>query len=280
MSDPGEAVPRRSLAVLGSPIAHSRSPLLHSAAYRQLGLDWDYGRREVRSGELAGFLGGLGTEWRGLSLTMPLKREVLPLLDEADELVEITGAANTVLLDGTIRGFNTDVGGIEAAFAERGVPAPHRVLILGGGATAASVLTAVARLGATEAVVAVRSPERAAALPRLGARLGLGVALLSLGGELPVDVDLVASTLPGDATPPLPEVAPGTALLDAAYDPWPSTLARHWARVGAGPTVSGLEMLVHQALLQVRIFARGDPGVPLPGEAGVLRAMKAAVGGF
>ncbi|BDZ46955.1 shikimate dehydrogenase [Naasia aerilata] len=264
------------LAVLGSPIGHSRSPQLHAAAYRELGLDWEYGRSEVRSGDLAAFIGGLDPSWRGLSLTMPLKREVLPLLDERDELTELTGAANTVLLAGGTRtGFNTDVGGIEAAFAERGVPPLSTALVLGGGATAASVLVALARLGVTSVTVAVRDPGRAEPLVELAAAVGVQLAVAAFGAELPA-TDLLASTLPGDAPPP-PLPAPGrAALLDVAYDPWPSRLADGWA----GPVVNGLDMLLHQALLQVRVFVNGDPGRVLDGEAGVLRAMRAAVGGF
>src|SRR5665213_2310866 len=104
--------PARKLAVLGSPIGHSKSPLLHRAAYRALGLDWVYDTADVSEETLADFLAGLGPEWRGLSLTMPLKQSVMPLLDEADHLAEQTGGANTVLLDdGAVRGFNTDVSG-------------------------------------------------------------------------------------------------------------------------------------------------------------------------
>lgn len=264
------------LAVLGSPIEHSRSPALHAAAYAELGLDWQYGRSEVRSGELAGFLGALDSSWRGLSLTMPLKREVLPFLDDEDDLVALTGAANTVLLDGGLHGFNTDIGGIEAAFAERGVTGLRTALVLGGGATAGSVLVALGRSGVREAAVAVRSPGNAASLAELGARAGVATTVAAFGNALP-STDILVSTLPGDVPlPPLPSFPPTAALLDVAYDPWPSRLAAHWT----GPVVHGLDMLLHQALLQVRVFVTGRPDAPLPGEEGVLRAMRAAVGGF
>lgn len=111
-TDPG----RTHLAVLGSPIAHSLSPTLHAAAYDALDLPFTYGRHEVASGGLAAFVAGLGPEWRGLSLTMPLKREVLPLLDRTTPLVDELGVANTVAfrLEGSTlvrAGANTDVQG-------------------------------------------------------------------------------------------------------------------------------------------------------------------------
>ncbi|WP_210481357.1 shikimate dehydrogenase [Naasia sp. SYSU D00948] len=265
----------RRLAVLGSPIGHSRSPALHGAAYRELGLDWEYDRREVRSGELAEFLEGLDGSWLGLSLTMPLKREVLPMLDTEDDLVRLTGAANTVLLQDGRHGFNTDIGGIGAAFAERGVPLLESALVLGGGATASSVLVALRDHGVRSATIAARSPEKAAPLAELGDAVGVDVTLTGLDDDLPV-ADILVSTLPGEAPlPALPPFPPSAALLDVAYDPWPSRLAQGWA----GPVVNGLDMLLHQALLQVRVFRNGDPAAPLPGEDAVLKAMRDAVGG-
>ncbi|MCU1437658.1 MAG: shikimate dehydrogenase [Naasia sp.] len=267
----------RRLAVLGSPIAHSRSPQLHAAAYRELGLPWEYGRVEVPAGTLAEFLAGLDGSWRGLSLTMPLKREVLPLLDEADDVVAASGVCNTVLLDGgRRRGFNTDVGGLVAALAERGVGERPDALLLGGGATAVSMLLALERIGTQRVTVAVRTPERAAALHAVVP--ALDVRIVGFGEPLP-GASLLASTVPGNADlPELPDFAPGTALVDVAYEPWPSALARRWG--STGPIVGGLDMLLHQAVLQVRIFTGGVAALPLPDETSVARAMRAAVGGF
>lgn len=265
----------RRLAVLGSPVAHSRSPQLHAAAYRALHLPWDYGRAEVPAGTLGSFLAGLDDSWRGLSLTMPLKREVLPFLDEADQLVTAAGVCNTVLLDGgRRRGFNTDVGGLLRALEERGVGDRPDALVLGGGATAVSMLLALARTGVRSVTVAVRSPEKAASLAAVAP--DLDVRIRSLQDPLP-SASLVASTLPGDAElPRMPEPAPGSVLLDVAYEPWPSRLAASWA----GPVVSGLDLLLHQAVLQVRIFTSGSPAAPLPDETAVIGAMRAAVEGL
>ena len=272
--------PRR-LAVLGSPIAHSKSPALHAAAYRELGLDWQYERIEATGDFLPDFLGGLGPEWRGLSLTMPCKRDILPLLDECDELVTMTGVANTLLLDGdTKRGFNTDVYGIARAFQEAGVERLESVQVLGGGATAASAIAAVAGLGADRVTVCVRTPEGSTALVELGVQLGLRVEIVRLGDALDHLPGAVISTIPNGVDARLefsPEVRRNAALFDVAYEPWPTSLAHGWLAEG-GTVLSGLDMLLHQALMQVRIFMLGDPLGTLPNEAGVVAAMRASVG--
>ena len=270
------------LAVLGSPIAHSQSPALHAAAYRVLGLDWQYEAIDVSEGDLRRFVEERGPEWRGLSLTMPLKREVLGLLDEIDPVAELTHAANTVLLrDGRRRGFNTDVYGITRAFRDAGVEALYSVRILGGGATAASVLVAVQQLGATTVRVSLRSPGKAAPLIELAAALGVTITIDQLGGAGgPVEaVDAVVSTLPGHAAHEVEfpsAVRRSAVLFDVAYSPWPSTFASSWLDTG-GVVISGLEMLINQALAQVRIFVDADPHKVLPGEEAVLAAMRAAV---
>jgi len=277
------SAPRR-LAVLGSPIAHSQSPLLHAAAYSVLGLPWDYSAVEVVEGSLGAFLNTCDSSWRGLSLTMPLKREILPMLASRTALVDTVGAANTVLFDddGTLRGFNTDVAGIVAAFADHGVTALESVQILGGGATAASVLAAASRLGATRALLSARDPERAAVLEPLASALGIELTIRRLGvmDRSLIVPSAVISTLPGASEHGMvyPEaVRAQAALLDVAYEPWPSELARAWAEAG-GTVVSGLEMLLHQAIGQVRIFVTGEQDGALPREAEVVAAMRAAVG--
>jgi shikimate dehydrogenase len=151
----------RRCAVLGSPITHSLSPVLHRAAYVELGLDWEYDAREVREDELPAFLEGLDESWRGLSLTMPLKRAVVPLLDDLTDRATQAQAANTVILDkGRRTGHNTDIPGAAAAILERTDAALPKAVIVGGGATAASVLLALADLGCTSVRVVVRDPSR------------------------------------------------------------------------------------------------------------------------
>lgn len=275
--------PSRRLAVLGSPIGHSRSPELHRAAYDALGLDWSYEAVEVAEDGLQAFIDGLGPEWRGLSLTMPLKKAVLPLLTETDRIADQTGGANTVLLDGEdLRGFNTDVAGIVRALQAAGLEEARYVHILGGGATAASALVAAAELGAERVDVHVRDLARSAWIEPLANDLGLRVRIRPFSqADRSLDVpDLVISTLPGGTTTEAvytDSTRRRSVLFDVAYEPWPTALARQWEAVG-GRTVSGLAMLAHQALLQVRIFVSGDPLQPLEDEPGVLAAMLDAVG--
>ena len=277
--------PRR-LAVLGSPIAHSKSPALHRAAYRALGLDWRYDAIEVRAGELPAFIAGLGPEWRGLSLTMPLKHDVIPLLTDLDRVAAATNAANTVLFGGsegdrTLTGFNTDVTGLVRALADAGITRATHVSLLGAGATAGSALVAAAELGAESVEVIVRTPSKAQALVELGHSLGLIVTVAGLASLPSLDrqADLVISTLPGGpvlaAEFPV-ELRRQALLFDVSYSPWPSALARSWAAAG-GAVRPGLGMLLHQALIQVRVVVSGDPFTPLPGEDAVLLAMRGAL---
>ncbi|SEM99630.1 shikimate dehydrogenase [Cryobacterium sp. TMT1-3] len=272
------------LAVLGSPIKHSRSPMLHRAAYRQLGLDWTYEAVEVKSGSLAMFLSKLGREWRGLSLTMPLKQEVLPFIDDCDRVAQLTGAVNTVLLRkvngrSTLSGYNTDVAGLVRALAEGGVTRAAHVTLLGAGATAASALMAAAELGTEFVAVLVRDPQKALPLVELGRSLGVVVDLQDLSGATRVDSDVVISTLPGGTllSAPLPLALREQAILfDVAYSPWPSGVATSWQEAG-GTVLNGLGMLLHQALIQVRVFVTADPFEPLPDESAVLAAMRGAL---
>ncbi|WP_150309249.1 shikimate dehydrogenase [Planctomonas psychrotolerans] len=297
-----DARPAR-LAALGSPIAHSLSPALQSAAYRVLGLDWQYDAIEVTSAGLDGFLRGLDDDWRGLSLTMPLKRTVMPMLARIDPVAELTGVANTVLLHGVdgafagtdevdgnvgagrpgMSGFNTDVYGIEQSLRSAGVVTAASARVLGGGATTASLLVALQRLGVHRVLVSVRNPSRAAELPGLGSRLGLDVTVRALDDTVKdpafADPDVVASTMPGDAEVALdfpPHVRERAVLFDVAYSPWPTRVAAHWYEAG-GRVVPGIDMLIHQALLQVRIFVSGNPERVLPDEPRVLAAMSASV---
>ena len=282
--------PGRQLAVLGSPIAHSRSPQIHAAAYRALGLDWAYGRHEIVAAELAGFLAGLGDDWLGLSLTMPLKGEACRLAASLDRVAERSGVVNTLRRDtatGMWHGWNTDVRGLERAIRDlrsrqgRADP-PRRVTVLGAGATAVSALLAAERLGAEHIELLARRPERAEALlariPQPGLSRSAGdLGRLATPGRDETR-DLVISTLPGTAGAELSVAASlreRSPLFDVAYDPWPSALARGWSEAG-GVAGSGVDMLVWQALAQIRIFVFGDPERALPDEDAVLGAMRAA----
>ncbi|MBV1939722.1 shikimate dehydrogenase [Streptomyces sp. BV286] len=243
-------------AVLGSPIAHSLSPVLHGAAYGELGLaGWSYDRFEVDETTLPAFLEKLGPEWAGLSLTMPLKRAVIPLLDEISETASSVEAVNTVVFteDGRRTGDNTDIPGIVAALRERGIEQVDSAAILGAGATASSALAALARICTGEVVVYVRSAARAAEMRQWGERLDIEVRTADWAdAERALTAPLVIATTPAGATDALASSVPGrpATLFDVLYEPWPTDLAARWSAYG-GAVVSGLDLLVHQAVLQV-----------------------------
>src|SRR4051795_8304464 len=234
-------------AVLGDPVEHSLSPALHRAAYVALGLDWTYDAVAVPSGGLAAYVAGLGPEWRGLSLTMPLKREVVPLLTSQDHWTQISGVANTLLLDaeGGRHGLNTDVPGAEAAIAKT-TDAPLRTaLVLGGGATATSVLLALAERGLERATLAVRDEGRAADTVSAVARHPRPpeVTVVPLDGLERVGADIVVSTVPVSAQTEavLSAVRDVPVVFEVRYDPWPTAIAA--AAVADGrPLVGGLDL--------------------------------------
>lgn len=246
---------RRRCAVLGSPIAHSLSPVLHRAAYADLGLDgWSYDRFEVTEPELAGFVGGCDESWRGLSLTMPLKVAALGL-GEVEETAALVGAANTVVLSDQGRQvFNTDVGGLVSALRRADTRIVDRVTILGAGATARSSLVSAARLGATRATVLARDPGKAEQLRPLAEVLGVSLAIRTWTSTLPA-ADLVISTVTtGAADDRAADVADSAPVVfDAVYDPWPTALAGAAERRGR-TVVNGLDLLVGQAALQIELM--------------------------
>lgn len=240
-------------AVLGSPIAHSLSPAMHRAAYAELGLDgWSYDAHDVDESGLAAFLDGLGDEWRGLSLTMPLKRAAVPLVDELTPHALSVRAVNTIVFgDGRRLGDNTDIPGMTAALAERGVTGVGSAVIAGAGATAASAAASLRLGGLQRATLLVREPARASGLARLLGGWGIDVDVATLV-ERPPEAELLVSTVPAAAVAghAAQWCEPVDAVFDVIYDPWPTPLAA--AAVTAGkPVVSGLDLLAHQAALQV-----------------------------
>ncbi|MGW9022966.1 shikimate dehydrogenase [Streptomyces sp. NPDC055722] len=249
-------VGKRRAAVLGSPIAHSLSPVLHRAAYRELGLeDWSYDRFEVDEEALPRFVEALGPEWAGLSLTMPLKRAVIPLLDSVSDTAASVAAVNTVVFDkdGRRLGDNTDIPGMVAALRERGIEQVGSAAILGAGATASSALAALARICTGEVVAYVRSEARAAEMRRWGERLEVDVRTADWSlADRALRAPLVVATTPAGTTDALAAAVPErpAALFDVLYDPWPTALAARWSMYG-GAVISGLDLLVHQAVLQV-----------------------------
>jgi len=271
----------RRAAVLGSPISHSLSPALHQAAYRALGLsDWSYGAHELQVAELPRFVSGLGPQWAGLSLTMPLKEAAFEVADEVSDLAREVGAINTLVRgpDGGWSGDNTDVYGVSQALREAGCAHVASSLVLGSGATARSVVAALATLGCAKVTFAVRSAARQETLEQ-ARRAGLEVAVVGLGqvADMLGDARVVVSTLPANALPANAltgrVLAAGSRradhfLLDVVYTGWPTPLARMFQEAGAS-VVSGLEMLVHQAAEQVHLMTGLRPPVEQMRAAGL-----------
>jgi shikimate dehydrogenase len=265
MTGPGKA------AVLGSPIAHSLSPVLHRAAYAALGLDdWTYTAVECDEAGLPAVLAVPG--WTGLSLTMPLKRAVLPLLDRVEPLAVEVGGANTVVFEGGQRlGYNTDVPGLVAALAAAGVTAPASATILGAGATACAALAALRETGLRAVTIRVRDQGRTGDLRAAASRLGMEIELRALTAETR-DGELLISTVPAGAAdfyaerPSFHHPGPAT-VLDVVYHPWPTPLAQAASRSGA-TVVSGFDLLLHQAARQVELMTGIKPAP--------LEAMRAA----
>ncbi|MFC9342447.1 shikimate dehydrogenase [Streptomyces sp. NPDC057020] len=257
----------RRAAVLGSPIAHSLSPVLHRAAYAALGLDdWSYERFEVDEAGLPGFVRELDDSWAGLSLTMPLKRAIIPLLDGISDTAASVEAVNTVVLreDGRRVGDNTDIPGMLAALRERGVEKVESAAVLGAGATASSALAALARICDGPVTAYVRSEARAEEMRGWGERLGVEVRTAAWDDAAEAFASpLVIATTPAGTTNALAGAVPDAVgtLFDVLYDPWPTALAAAWSDRG-GKVVGGLDLLVHQAVLQVEQMT-GVPRAPL-----------------
>lgn len=262
-------------AVLGSPIGHSLSPVLHCAGYEAVGLDgWEYGRFELVAAELPAFVAGLDEEWRGLSLTMPLKEACLEVADEVTPLARRARAGNTLvrLPGGGWLADNTDVPGLVDALLPAWRSSWRQVALLGAGATARSLLLALPALGVTAVDVYARNPATAAAL-QAWAPSGLEVEVLPLEEWTSADQPVVLSTLPGGAADAFTLPGPRTGLLfDVVYAGWPTALART-AQAAGMTVVGGLDLLVHQAGRQFTLFT----GVEAPIEA-MFAAGRAALG--
>ncbi len=260
-------------AVVGDPIDHSLSPVLHRAAYVAAGLSWSYSALRVPSGTLATFVDALGPEWRGLSVTAPLKREACAFASSVSDVVSASGVANTLVraTSGTWSAENTDVPGAAAALRERWSGAVTSATILGGGATAISTGLALADLGATTVRLLVRDPERAAyAVSAIGRHPSAPVVEVRPLAGSPVVGEVLVSTIPAAAQTDdlVSRCAEVPVVFEVTYHPWPTPLA---ASVGPDRVlVTGLDLLVHQATLQFELFT-GTPA------AEVLGAMRAAV---
>jgi len=245
----------RHFAVVGDPIAHSLSPKIHSAAYKFLGLNWIYEARQIASGKLANFVSE-SPFFDGLSVTMPLKFEAFNISSSVDEDAEATGVVNTLLkTDDKILGFNTDVFGIIQAVRE--VEATS-IAILGSGATASSAIRAMLASRPNSRIVCyARNPE---ALLNLSTRYKEKLETKSLD-QYAGSESLTINTIPGF------QVGEYQVLMNASY-----SKQELYAN-----EIDGIEMLLWQALAQIRIFVNGIPSQPLEDEVGVLKAMRGSL---
>ncbi|MEV4478081.1 shikimate dehydrogenase [Micromonospora coxensis] len=256
----------RRAAVVGRPIAHSLSPVIHEAGYAAAGLaGWSYTRIECGAEELPALVAGLGPEWAGLSVTMPGKEAALALADEVSPVAAAAGAANTLVRrpDGTWYADNTDVTGMVEVLTVAGVSTGATVTVLGAGGTARAALVAAARLAASGVTVVARRESAIAELRPVAEALGIpltGAGWPDAAGYATADV-VVATVPKGVADPLAAEVRwrPSTVLFDALYDPWPTPLAASASAAGCR-IVSGLDLLLAQAVGQFEHFT----GVPAP----------------
>ncbi len=278
----------RFAAVLGHPISHSKSPAMHRAAYRELGVDIDYSALDVTEEGLPALMRRIAGEigWTGLSVTMPLKTAMIAEVHEVRGVGRELGVVNTVAFEGhgpdaRRIAYNTDVEGIVGALRHAGLKTPGKAVILGGGATSAAAVAALGSLGARTVQVFVRDTGRAADAQAAAAALGFALEICPINEAMgsAVAADVVISTLPPRAADGLAaELAESGALtsgvlLDVAYDPWPSRIAEAWSS-GGGAVVPGLEMLLYQAVEQVRLFTGRGADV----NAAVIDVMCDAVG--
>lgn len=244
-------------AVLGSPVSHSLSPVLHNSAYKFLGLDHTYSAIEVSESDFPNFISSLDDSWLGVSLTMPLKEVAFKVATFVDLVATQTGAINTLIFSDGISGFNTDVAGIVDSFIEQGLARADTGTLFGSGATARSALVAMAQLGITQVQCIARNMLDVAQLIELGEGIDVVVS-----HSLALDSNWLTSDVVINTTPVgvLDEIAkdiwqPKGILLDVVYHPWPTQLAASW-EISGGSVTSGLSMLLHQAAHQIALLTK------------------------
>jgi shikimate dehydrogenase len=249
-----------------------------------MGEDWSYERFQVEKDDLQAFLAKAHESFYGFSLTMPLKEKAFEVSAVVDEASSLTKATNTLVWQvDKWHGSNTDVFGINQALTSRISGAVSKVLILGSGATAVSAISAISQCYPSARVLLhARNRKKVFSLLKFSKELGLRSKRVFFLKRAFSSADLVISTLPSGV---LNRIAgelsvsrnfrPRGVLLDVAYNPWPSEIAEVWSQRGSA-VISGKEMLIWQALAQIRIFKSGDALVPLENEDRVLVAMRAA----
>lgn len=246
-----------NLTVVGSPIDHSLSPILHEAAYRMLGLDFVYERNEVAKGELAAFVGK--HKFKALSITMPLKQEAFALSTLKSEQARLTQVVNSLVFsDGKWIGDNTDVFGLSKVISS--VEDLEKIHLIGSGATTRSALLAISLTCPDSQVsVSARNAKALSDVLEFADSLGLAAQARSLTPETASESSLLMSLIPAGSMIDFwnliadSGLSPRGRFFDVSYQSWPSESARAW---GLDNSISGLEMLIWQAVAQVRFFIK------------------------
>ena len=242
-------------AVIGSPISHSLSPVLHNAGYRALGLTHEYSAIEVDQRSFFDFMDTVNTRWLGLSLTMPLKEIAFGVADEVSPVAALAGSINTLLCGERMIADNTDVIGIVRAIREHSLDEFGRLVVLGSGATARSAIVAGHQLGVRHVSVVARNEAAIAACARLAGRIGMTFAAIHAGEAIMTADSILINTTPGSVAAAVAQrlPTPGGVLLDVVYHPWPTALANLWIEYGL-PAIPGHVMLLHQAAVQFALM--------------------------
>jgi shikimate dehydrogenase len=261
-------------AIIGDPVDHSLSPVLHNAAFAALGLDWVYLALRVSQGEVAEAIGGVrALGLAGLSVTMPHKAAVAAEMDDLSATAARLGAVNTVVRRGRdLVGDNTDGAGLlDALRADQGwQPEGRRCVVLGAGGAARGVALALGEAGAAKVSVVARRPEAAHAVAALAGAVGLAAPVGAVAGA-----DLVVNATPvGMSGVDIPlgldiaDLGPGQLVVDLIYSP-PSTALLDAARMAGAAAVNGLGMLIHQAAHQFRLWTGLEPPLAVMSAAAV-----------
>ena len=246
-------------AVIGSPISHSLSPVLHQAAYSQLKLDHTYTAIEVGQSEFLPFIATLDRSWLGLSLTMPLKELAFEAVQASSEVALLTGSINTILVSDNLFGDNTDVYGLAKAIIESNKKITYAT-IFGAGATARSAIVALQGLGIESIFVLARNQEKVARCVDLGNQLGISVDVAPEMSANLLSTELIINTTPKGVMDDLVSfiASPEGTYFDVVYDPWPTKFAQTWLTKG-GQVIPGYLMLLHQAVRQVELMTGKIP---------------------
>lgn len=263
------------LAVLGSPISHSLSPVLHKAAYAQLGLPHTFEAIDVNIDHFKEFFSGLDDQWLGLSITMPLKEIAFEVATKVSNVAKQTGAINTLVLKDGIQADNTDVYGISKSLRNAGCTNPKTATIIGAGATTRSAIAALAGLGVEGVLIVARNPQKSATCIDLGNELGISIdATSSIEGKFFATDVTINATPVGVADDFVHHLGSARGvLLDVVYNPWPTKLAAAWKSKSL-TAVPGHQMLLNQAVRQIELFTNLVPDADVMQEA-MLNEMKA-----